>query len=85
VYASVVETLEISTECKALHPAEKGRVVGEHIFKGTVLWAPLAHQNPPGFLDYLSFNYSRPVPEISDTRFPTDYRVSRLNVAIWAQ
>jgi hypothetical protein len=84
VYVSVIETFEISTESKALHPPKKGWVVGKEIFKWPMFRAHLAHQNPPGFLHYLSFNRSGPVSEIHDTGVPSDHRVGRLNVAIRA-
>jgi hypothetical protein len=82
---SIVETFEISTESKALHPFKEGWVIGKHIFKWAVFWARLADQNPPGFLDYLSFNHSGSVSEIGDTGLPLNHRVCRLNVALRAQ
>ena len=85
MYVSVTDALEIPTESKALHLSEEGRVIGKHIFKWAVLCARLAHQNAPGFLHYLGFNHSGPVPELSDTGLASDDRVCRLNVALRAQ
>jgi hypothetical protein len=82
VYVLVTDALEIPTEGKALHFSEEGRVIGKHIFKWAVLCARLAHQDAPGFLYYLGFNHSGPVPELSDTGLASDYRICRFNVAL---
>jgi hypothetical protein len=81
VYVLVTDALEIPTESKTLHFSEEGRVIGKHIFKWAVLCACLAHQYAPGFLYYLGFNHSGPVPELSDTGLASDDRIGRLNVA----
>jgi hypothetical protein len=85
VHVSVIETFEISSESKALHPPKKGWVMGKHILKWAVFRARFTHQNPPGFLHDLSFSHSGPVSEVGDTGSPLNHRVSRLNVATRAQ
>jgi hypothetical protein len=77
----VTDAVEIPAEGKALHSSEEGRVIGKHIFNRAVLCARLAHQDAPGFLYYLGFNHSGPVPELSDTGLASDDRIGRLNVA----
>jgi len=48
----VVKAFKIPTKSKPLHPLEKIRVIGQHVFKRAMPVARFAHQDAPAFLQY---------------------------------
>src|ERR1700724_2541718 len=84
VYFFIAEASEIPTKSKALHPSEERRVLGKQFFKWAMPFACLAHQNASGFLQYLRFDNSGLIPEVSDSGLAGDHCFCCLSVAVWA-
>src|SRR5437016_6449467 len=65
----VVSAFKIPTKGKPLHPPEKIRVIGEHVFKRAMAVARFAHKDAPAFLQYFRINHSWLLSKIGNLIF----------------